>query len=142
MISGLSLSGATSTYGIGIDLEDILVECRVDPNDISHLVIDLQLERAHGSIKVDTVEILKEQHLGISLSSITRFRSFGRFANLDDDNVAAQVSARPYAKQGFVIVPAMDTLRDALTAQHGPRAHKVPNTPLRNSTAYCLRRYS
>ena len=73
---------------ISIDSEDILVEGGVDSNDVSHLVVDLQLERRHRRVEVDPVEILHDKDLTVTLSSVTRLRSLGRLADLDDDDVA------------------------------------------------------
>jgi hypothetical protein len=70
-------------------LENILVKRRVDPNDIPHLVIDLQLEGRHGRIKVHAVEVLQEQDLRITLASVARLGRFGGLADLDDDEVSA-----------------------------------------------------
>jgi hypothetical protein len=50
-------------------------------------VVDLELERVHRSIKVDSVEVVQEQNLGISLSSVPGFASFGRFTDFDNDHV-------------------------------------------------------
>jgi hypothetical protein len=41
--------------GIGIDREDVLVECRVDTNDILDLMVHFQLQWVHRRVKVDLV---------------------------------------------------------------------------------------
>ena len=64
---------AQTAHRISIYLEDVLVEGGVNANDVAHLVVDLQLEGTHGGIKVDAVEVLQEQDLGVSLASIARF---------------------------------------------------------------------
>ena len=46
------------THSISVDLEDVFVKSRIDANDIPHLVIDLELQRRHGSVEVDSVEVL------------------------------------------------------------------------------------
>lgn len=87
-----------NTYSIRIHLEDILVERRVDPNDVPHLVIDLQLERAHRRFKVDPVEVLQKQDLRVPLAPVPRLVGFGRFADLDHYDVPeiSQVGAETY----------------------------------------------
>jgi hypothetical protein len=81
-------SNGSFAYGVGIDGEDVFVERGVNSNDIPHLMVDLQFEWVHGSIKMDTVQVLHNQHLRVSLPTITRFRAFGRFANLYDNHVS------------------------------------------------------
>lgn len=76
-----------SIHRIRINLEDILVESRVDPNDVPHLVIYLQLERRHGRIKVHPVEILQQQDLRVPLAPVPRLGRLGRLAHLDDHDV-------------------------------------------------------
>jgi hypothetical protein len=46
-----------------IHREDILVERGVNSNDIPHLVVNLQLERIHGRIEVDLVQITHQEDL-------------------------------------------------------------------------------
>ena len=75
------------THRVGIDSEDVLVERRVDTNHIAHLVIDLQLERSHRSVEVDPIEVLHEENLTVTLSTVTRLRPLRGLADLDDDNV-------------------------------------------------------
>lgn len=58
------------TDSIGIDHENVFVEGRVDSNNISHLVINLQLHRRHWCIKVDTVEVVKEKDLRVTFTTI------------------------------------------------------------------------
>ena len=41
---------------IGIHHEQILVERRVDTNDVLDLVVDLELQGVHGSVEVDLAE--------------------------------------------------------------------------------------
>ena len=76
------------TYSIGIHSEDVLVERGVDTNDIPHLVIDFQLQRGHRCVEVNPVEVLHDEDLTATLSSVTRLRSLRRLADLDDHNVA------------------------------------------------------
>lgn len=60
------------THGVRIDLEYVLVEGRIDADDVPHLMVDLQFQWRHGCVKVDSVEVLQEEDLRISLSSVTR----------------------------------------------------------------------
>ena len=80
------------THRVGIDSEDVLVERRVDTNHIAHLVIDLQLERSHRSVEVDSIEVLHEENLTVTLSTVARLRPLRGLADLDDDNVPAERS--------------------------------------------------
>jgi len=50
-------------------------------------VVDFELERVHRSIKVDSVEVVQEQNLRISLSSVPGLASFGRFTDFNNDHV-------------------------------------------------------
>lgn len=81
--------GVSMTHRISVDLENVLVEGRIDSNNVSHLVIDFQLQRRHGRVKVDSVEVLQEQDLRITFSSVSWFIGFGRFSDLDDNDVSA-----------------------------------------------------
>ena len=45
-------------YGIGIDLENIFVESRINTTDVPHLMVDLQFQWRHGSIKVNSIQEL------------------------------------------------------------------------------------
>ena len=76
------------THGIGIDLEEVLVEGRVDSDDVPHLMVNLEFQGSHGSVEVNSVEVSKEEDLRVSLSSVSRLRPFRRLSNLDDDHVA------------------------------------------------------
>ena len=60
------------THGIGIDSKDVLIECRVNPNDIAHLVVYLQFKGCHRRIEMHTVEVLHEQNLTVTLPSVAR----------------------------------------------------------------------
>ncbi len=60
-------------------------------------MIYLELQRRHGSIEVDTVQIVHKENLTISFTTITRLRALCGFANFDDDHVAAEESATSQA---------------------------------------------
>ena len=47
-----------ATYRIGIDREDVLIEGRVDTDDVPHLMINFQLQWCHGRIEMDAVEVM------------------------------------------------------------------------------------
>jgi len=76
------------THGVSVNLEDVLVKRWVDTDDIPHLMVDFQLEWVHGGVKVNSVEIVQQQDLRITLSSVSRLASLGRLADLDDDHVS------------------------------------------------------
>ena len=76
-----------STYCISVDSEDVLVEGRVDTDDVAHLVIDFQLEWTHRRIKVDPVEILKQEDLTVTLATVAWLCALRRLADFDDDDV-------------------------------------------------------
>ena len=76
------------TYSIGIHCEDVLVECRVNTDDIAHLMVNLELKRRHRSVEVHPVQVLHDENLTITLSTITRFRALGGLSDLDNNDVA------------------------------------------------------
>ena len=74
-------------YRISINRKDIFVKRRIDPNYVSHLMIDLELQRRHRSIKVDSVQVVKEENLTVAFATIARLRTFSWLADLDDDHI-------------------------------------------------------
>ena len=48
-----TIQGERRDSRIGIHHEDVLVEGRVDTNDVLDLVVDLKLERVHWRVEVD-----------------------------------------------------------------------------------------
>ena len=85
-------ANGSATHGVSIDLEDVLVERRIDTDNVSHLMVDLQLERVHRGVKVNSVEVVQKQDLGITFPSISRLAALGRLADLDNDHVAMRRS--------------------------------------------------
>ena len=81
------------TYRIGVDSEDVLIEGWVNTNDIPHLMIDLELERSHSSVEMNPVEVLHDQNLTVTLSTVTGLGAFCRLPNFDHDNVPMRLSA-------------------------------------------------
>ena len=77
-----------SAYRVSIHSEDILVERGVDANDVSHLVVNFQLQRRHRCIEVNAVQVVHQHDLAVTFSTITRLRSFGGLSNLDYDHVS------------------------------------------------------
>ena len=77
-------------YRIGIHGEDVFIKRRINANNISHLVVNLQLQRRHWHIEMDTIEVMQQEDLRVSLSTIARFRSFSGFTDLGDDHVPMQ----------------------------------------------------
>ena len=74
-------------YSIGINSEDVLVERRVDTDDIAHLVVDLELKWAHWRIEMDTVEVLHQENLTVTLATVTGLRALCGLPDLDHDDV-------------------------------------------------------
>jgi hypothetical protein len=85
-----SLGAWDQAHSIRVHHKDVLVKGRVNANDVSHLVIDFELQRVHGSIEVDPVEIMQEQYLRITLATIARALTFARLSDLDDDHIARE----------------------------------------------------
>lgn len=75
------------THSISIHHENVLVERGINSNDVSHLMVDFQLQWRHGRVEVDTIQIVHEQNLRVTLSSIAGFRPFAGFPDFDDDNI-------------------------------------------------------
>ena len=75
-------------HRVSINGKDILIEGGVNADDISHLMVDFQLQRSHRSIKVNAVQIVHQQNLAVTLPAITRLGPFRGFPNLDYDNVS------------------------------------------------------
>jgi hypothetical protein len=78
------------TYRIGINGENVLVESRIYANNVPHLVVDLQLERRHGRIKMNAVQVVHEEDLTVTLAPVSRLRALGRLADLHDHHVPAE----------------------------------------------------
>ena len=61
-----TVQGERSDSRIGINHEHVLVECRIDTNDVLDLVVDLQLQRIHRRIEVnlekEKEETQKDRH--------------------------------------------------------------------------------
>jgi hypothetical protein len=45
-------------YCISVDGEDIFIKGRVNADDVTHLVVDLQFQRRHRAVKMNAVEIV------------------------------------------------------------------------------------
>ena len=82
------MSTAKRTNRIGIDGENVLVEGWINTNDISHLMIDFQLQRCHWRIEMDTVEVLHQENLTVTLATIAWPGPLSRSANLDNHDVS------------------------------------------------------
>lgn len=82
------LRRALLTHSICINHEDVFVKCRINPNDVSHLMINLQLHRRHRGVEMHSVEVVKEQNLRVSLASVTGLGSLTRLPDLDNDDIA------------------------------------------------------
>jgi hypothetical protein len=83
----------TKTYRIGIHHENILVERRVNADDIPHLMVNLEFERAHRRIKVHTVQVMEQQDLGVTLPTITGLLGLSGLAGFDDNNIPINQSS-------------------------------------------------
>jgi hypothetical protein len=53
-------------------------------------MIDFKVQRVHGSIEVDPVEIMQEQYLRITLATITRALTSARISDFDGDHIARE----------------------------------------------------
>lgn len=83
--------GMDSAYRVSIHGKDILIERRVDADDISHLVVNFQLQWGHRCIEVNAVQVMHQQDLTVSLSTIARLGPFRGLSNLDHDHVSIGV---------------------------------------------------
>lgn len=106
-----------SIYG-----KDILIERGVNSDDITHLMVYLQLQGGHWSIKVNTVQVVHQQNLAVTFSTISWFRTFCGLPNLDDDHVSIEEIRVNECKRS----------KSKLTEQRGPRIRTNLNTPFRN----------
>jgi len=55
-------------------------------------MVHLKLKRVHFGVEVNPVQETHDEDLGISLSSVPRFRTFTGFADLGDDDVGDNVA--------------------------------------------------
>lgn len=79
---------------VGVDHQEVLVEGRVDADDVLDLVEDLELGGSHRRIEVDAVEEAHEEHLRVALAAVAGTVALGRLADLDDHDVGNDVTAR------------------------------------------------
>lgn len=78
------------TYSVRIDSKDILIKGWIYPNDIPHLVVNLELQRRHRAVEVDLVEVRHEKDLTVTFSAVTRLLTFARLADFNDHHVSIQ----------------------------------------------------
>ena len=83
--------GPQTTNRISVHGEDILVESGVDSDDVSHLMVYLQLQRRHRGVEVNSVEVVHQEDLTVTFATISGSRAFSRFADFDNDHVSADV---------------------------------------------------
>jgi hypothetical protein len=83
------------TYRISINGENVLVESRIYANNVPHLVVDLQLERRHGRIEMNPVQVVHEEDLTVTLAPVSRLRALGRLADLHGHHVPAEELNEP-----------------------------------------------
>ena len=76
-----------SAHCVSINSKDVLVERRIDANDVAHLVVNFQLQRGHRSIEVNAVQVVHQQNLTVTFSAITRLGPFCRLSDLDYDHI-------------------------------------------------------
>ena len=57
-------------------------------------MVDFELERAHGRVKVDAVEEAHEEELRVALAAIAGPRALADLADLDEDEVRDDVALR------------------------------------------------
>lgn len=85
------------THRIGIHSEDVLVECRINSDNVPHLMINLELQRGHRCVEVNFVQIAHQQDLTVTFPSIAGFRPLSRFADFHYNDVPRQkVRARGF----------------------------------------------
>ncbi len=53
-------------------------------------MIDHQLQRCHWRVEVHSAEVLHDENLTVTLSSVTGLGSLGGFPDLDDDDVTIE----------------------------------------------------
>ena len=111
-----------SAHRISIDTKDILIEGGVNTDDISHLMIDFQLQRGHRSIKMNAVQVMHQQDLAVTFSTITRLGPFRGLSDFDYD----------YISIGSISIKHCETPKSKLTEQRAPRTHRGLNTLFRN----------
>jgi hypothetical protein len=78
---------------IGIYFENVFVECRINPDNILHLMVNLQLQRQYRSVGMDSIQIVEQENLTVVLPKIARFRPLCCVPGLDSDHVSAVVLA-------------------------------------------------
>lgn len=57
---------------------------------VPHLV-DLQLERRHGRIEMNPVQVVHEEDLTVTFAPVSRLRALGRLADLHDHHVPTEI---------------------------------------------------
>jgi hypothetical protein len=75
-------------HRISIYCENVFIECWINPNNVPHLMIYLQLQGRHGSVEMDSVQIVQQKDLAIALATVAWFRAFCWLADLNDDHVS------------------------------------------------------
>lgn len=56
---------------IGVNLQHEFVESRVDSNDVSNLMMHLELERAHRMVVVNSIQESHNDHLRVSFTTVS-----------------------------------------------------------------------
>jgi len=77
------------THRIGVDHEDVLVEGGVDPDDVAHLVVNFELEGIHWGIEVNSIEVMEEQDLRITLATVAWALALTGPADFDNHHISA-----------------------------------------------------
>lgn len=111
-----------SAHRVSIHGKDILIERGVDTDDISHLMVNLQLQWGHWGIKVNAVQIVHQQDLAVTFSTVTRLGPFRGLPDLDYDHISI----------GAVSLKRRKSSNSKLTEQRAPRTRRGRNTPFRN----------
>ena len=111
-----------SAHRVGINGKDILIEGRVNTDDISHLMVDFQFQRGHRSIEVDAVQVVHQHDLTVTFSTVTRLGSFRGLSNLDYDHISI----------GSISLKNPEIPKRNLTEQRVPQTRRDQNTPFHN----------
>jgi hypothetical protein len=70
---------------VGVDGEKVLVERRIDTDDVLDLVVDFEFGGSHRRVEMNTVEETHHEHLRVTLSTVTGTLTLSGLADLDDD---------------------------------------------------------
>lgn len=76
-------------HRISVHHENVLVEGGVDSDDIAHLVVNFELEGIHRGVEVDSIQVMQEQDLRVTLATVARALAFTGSADFDNHHISA-----------------------------------------------------